>query len=105
VPETVAFQTKPQIALEQIKAARAAELPKGVVLMDAGYGNDTELRTLLTTLGLRYVAGIGLNTSVWPPGTGPLPAPAQNAPVSDTVAPPELLRPLLEYERLVGGRW
>jgi hypothetical protein len=24
---------------------------------------------------------------------------------SDTIAAPELLRPLLEYERLVGGRW
>ena len=37
-------------------------------------------------------------------GSGPR-APAQIAPVSDTVTPPELLRPLLEYERLVGGRW
>jgi SRSO17 transposase len=64
VPETIAFQTKPQIALEQIKAARAAGLPEGVVLMDAGYGNNTELRTQLTVLGLRYVAGIGPNTSV-----------------------------------------
>ena len=34
VPETIAFQTKPQIALEQIEAARAAGLPQGVVLMD-----------------------------------------------------------------------
>src|SRR6266481_2284023 len=41
VPEAIAFQTKPQIALEQIKAARTAGLPQGVVLMDAGYGNDT----------------------------------------------------------------
>ncbi len=48
VPETIAFQTKPQIALEQIKAARAAGLPDGVVLMDAGYGNNTELRTAIT---------------------------------------------------------
>jgi SRSO17 transposase len=45
VPETIAFQTKPEIALEQIKAARTAGLPQGVVLMDAGYGNDTGLRT------------------------------------------------------------
>jgi len=37
-------------------------------------------------------------------GFGPR-VPAQIAPVCDTVAPPELLRPLLEYERLVGGRW
>ena len=57
--------------MEQVKAARAAGLPEGVVLMDAGYGNDTGLRTEITTLGLRYVAGIGPNTSVWPPGAGP----------------------------------
>ena len=88
VPESIAFQTKPQIALEQIKAARAAGLPEGAVLMDAGYGNDTELRTQLTALGLRYVAGIGPNTSVWPPGTGPLPAP----PGKGIGRPPKLLR-------------
>jgi len=58
-----------------IKAARAAGLPEGAVLMDAGYGNDTELRTQVAALGLRYVAGVGPNTSLWPPGTGPLPAP------------------------------
>jgi SRSO17 transposase len=88
VPETIALQTKPEIALEQIKAARAAGLPKGVVLMDAGYGNDTRLRTEITTLGLRYVAGIGPNTSVWPPDTGPLPAP----PGKGIGRPPKLLR-------------
>ena len=57
VPEAIAFQTKPEIALEQIKAARAAGLPEGVVLMDAGYGNDTALRTAITALGMSYVAG------------------------------------------------
>src|SRR6201993_322233 len=88
IPQEIAFQTKPQIALEQIKAARAAGLPEGVVLMDAGYGNDTELRTAITALGLRYVAGIGPNTSVWPPGTGPLPAP----PGKGMGRPPKLLR-------------
>jgi SRSO17 transposase len=41
VPQTIALQTKPEIALAQIKAARAAGLPEGVVLMDAGYGNET----------------------------------------------------------------
>src|SRR5215472_5888831 len=88
VPQTIAVHTKPQIALAQIKAARAAGLPEGVVLMDAGYGNDTELRTQLTALGLRYVAGIGPQTSVWPPGTGPLPAP----PGKGLGRPPTLLR-------------
>jgi hypothetical protein len=41
LPETIALQTKPEITLEQIKAARTAGLAQGVVLMDAGYGNDT----------------------------------------------------------------
>jgi SRSO17 transposase len=72
VPEAIAFQTKPEIALEQIKAARAAGLPEGVVLMDAGYGNDTELRTAITALGMSYVAGIAATTTVWPPGASPL---------------------------------
>ena len=71
VPDTIGFRTKPEIALEQIKSACAAGLPRGVVLMDAGYGNDTELRTQLTTLDLSYVVGIGANTAVWPPGTAP----------------------------------
>src|SRR5881628_3869090 len=73
VPDTIEFQTKPEIALEQIKSAYGAGLPKGVVLMDAGYGNDTDLRTQVTALGLSYVARIGANTAVWPPGTAPLP--------------------------------
>src|ERR1700732_2804686 len=72
IPETMAFHPKPEIALEQIKAARSAALPQGVVLMDAGYGNDTSLRTEITALDMSYVAGIGPNTSVWPPGVAPL---------------------------------
>jgi SRSO17 transposase len=88
IPETIVFQTKPEIALEQIKAARTAGLPQGAVLMDAGYGNDPRLRTEITALGMSYVAGIGLNTSVWPPGTGPLPAP----PGTGIGRPPKLLR-------------
>src|ERR1700755_1216676 len=59
VPETIAFQTKPQIALDQIKTARAAGLPEGMVLMDAGYCNDTQLGAEITALGLPCVAGCG----------------------------------------------
>ncbi len=58
VPEDVVFKTKPEIALEQIAAACKAGLPRGVVLMDAGYGCNTDLRTGVSALGLRYVAGI-----------------------------------------------
>jgi SRSO17 transposase len=74
VPKEIRFKTKPQIALEQVRWACAAGLPRGVVLMDAGYGADTDLRSTITTLGLSYVAGIMPQTSVWAPGKGPLPA-------------------------------
>ena len=73
VPDQIGFQTKIEIALDQIRAACAAGLPRGVVLMDAGYGNHSDLRAALTALELSYVAGIVSNTSVWAPGTGPLP--------------------------------
>src|SRR3954464_7582654 len=58
VPEGITFQTKPEIALDQIRAATEAGLPRGVILMDAGYGSDTQLRTDVTALGLSYIAGI-----------------------------------------------
>jgi SRSO17 transposase len=73
VPEEIGFQTKPEIALDQIRAACAAGLPRGVVLMDAGYGAHSDLRTAVTALGLPYVAGILSSTTVWASGTGPLP--------------------------------
>src|SRR5215831_4553311 len=37
VPAAITFKTKPQIALEQIRAALPARVASGVVLMDAGY--------------------------------------------------------------------
>jgi SRSO17 transposase len=73
VPDQIGFQTKIEIALDQIRAACTAGLPRGVVLMDAGYGNHSDLRTALTALELSYVAGILSSTTVWAPGTGPLP--------------------------------
>jgi SRSO17 transposase len=73
IPEAVRFLSKPEIALEQIQAAWAAGLPRGVVLMDAGYGTNTRLREEIGALGLSYVAGIPPQTSVWPSGTAPLP--------------------------------
>jgi SRSO17 transposase len=73
VPDQIVFQTKIEIALDQIRAACAAGLPRGVVLIDAGYGNHSELRAALTALELSYAAGILTSTTVWAPGTGPLP--------------------------------
>jgi SRSO17 transposase len=73
VPDDIAFKTKPEIALEQVRWARQVGLPRGVVLMDAGYGASTELRSSITALDLTYVAGILPNTTVWATGEEPLP--------------------------------
>jgi SRSO17 transposase len=71
VPSDIGFKTKPEIALEQIRWACEAGLPRGVALMDAAYGVDSRLRTGMTALGVTYVAGIQPKILVWPPGTGP----------------------------------
>ena len=52
VPDAVRFETKPQIALGQIRAALAAGVPPAAVLTDAGYGVDTDFRDGVTALGL-----------------------------------------------------
>lgn len=73
VPDDVRFKTKHEIALDQLRDACAAGLPRGAVLMDAGYGHSGELRATVAALGLTYVAGILSTATVWAPGTGPLP--------------------------------
>ena len=75
VPEGTGFQTKPEIALEQIRQAMKRQLPLGVILADAGYGKGTQFRTDLTQLGLQYIVGIESNATVWKPGQQPLPSP------------------------------
>ncbi len=74
VPDEIRFQTKPRIALPQIRQAVEQEIPRGVVLVDAGYGNDSQFRAEITDLGLQYVAGVQSSTTVWAPGNGPLAA-------------------------------
>ncbi len=88
VPARVEFQTKPEIALEQIRAAVVAKVPLGVVLADAAYGINTEFRDELTKLGLEYAVGVQSSMTVWEPGKQPLPAKprGKNGPASATPA-------------------
>jgi SRSO17 transposase len=58
IPKEIAFRTKPQIALDQLRLAREAGVPCGVVLMDASYGSNADLRGGVSALALSYVAGI-----------------------------------------------
>ena len=59
VPKDVTFKTKPEIALGLLKQALEDNIPRGVVLADAGYGADTAFRNRLTALGLLYAVGVG----------------------------------------------
>ena len=73
VPDDVRFQTKPEIALQQLRQALADGVPPAPVLMDPAYGNDSKLRAGISELGLTYVAGILPTTTVWRPGEAALP--------------------------------
>ena len=64
VPESIEFQTKPKIALQQIEWACAAGLARGVVEMDCAYGSDLSLRRRLTALELTYAVGVWARTLV-----------------------------------------
>jgi SRSO17 transposase len=88
IPEEVQFQTKPQIALDQIRRSMEESVPRGVVVADAGYGVDSGFRSGITELGLEYVVGVQSSVTVWEPGTEPLPPLPRKA----LGRPPRLLR-------------
>ena len=73
VPEAIGFASKPEIALASDRGRSSSGRAAGVVLMDAGYGTDTGLRTAITALGLRYVAGIQSTTTCGLRRKAPLP--------------------------------
>jgi SRSO17 transposase len=73
VPDTIRFETKTAIALGQVRQALADGVPVGIVLGDPAYGDETDFRVGVAELGLRYMLGVRSATSVWAPGTAPLP--------------------------------
>ena len=88
VPNDIEFQTKPEIALELIRRALAEDIPRAIVLADAGYGNDTEFRDKLSGMNVLYAVGVQKNTTVWAPGTVPI----QPLPYNGKGRPRKLLR-------------
>jgi len=71
VLEEVEFATKLEIAQAQIRAAKTAGVPEGVVLTDAAYGNDTAFREALNAMQLSYCVGVQSSTTVWTGGDRP----------------------------------
>lgn len=64
IPESVLFQTKPQLAIQMIRRAVANHLPKGAVLADSAYGNNGWFREQLLEMDLEYGVGILSTTTV-----------------------------------------
>jgi len=93
VPTAAKFRTKPEIALEQLGAAKAAGVPLGIVLADAGYGNETAWREALDEMELAYCVGVQSVTTVWAAGTGPVPPKAKN----------KIGRPRTRWQRVTGS--
>lgn len=75
VPESLDFRSKNEMAAAQIRAALEAGPPRGTVLGDAAYGDDSHLRDTLTDQGLVYALGIKPLTTVWWDVHQPAPAP------------------------------
>lgn len=65
IPDDVEFKTKPQLALDMIRRAVKADLPRGTVLADEGYGNSVEFREGCRKLGLDFAVAIRSTTKVW----------------------------------------
>jgi SRSO17 transposase len=73
IPKEVEFQTKPQMALAQIRQAVEAGVPPGVVLADEVYGSNREFRSGVAELKLNYSLAVRSNTTVWALEWQPLP--------------------------------
>lgn len=58
VPKSVAFKTKPEIALEMIDRVLEQGVEHTVTVADAGYGDNSELRKALRERNEPYVLGI-----------------------------------------------
>jgi len=65
IPDDVFFRTKPELALAMVDRALEDNVPKGIVLVDSGYGDSSEFRQGLSGRGLKYGVGVHGTTKVW----------------------------------------
>lgn len=59
------FRKKPELAMQLIDKCLARDLKPGIVLLDAGYGNNGPLLLQLEERKLQYVAALGKNRIVY----------------------------------------
>jgi len=69
IPDDVAFQTKPQLALTLVARALDAGVPAAWVAADEVYGNDSKFRRALAARDQAYVLAVRRDypVSTWPP--------------------------------------
>lgn len=65
VPDSLTFKTKPQLALDMIRRAAKAKVPRGVVLADSAYGSSADFRAGVRELGLHFAVGVDPKSAVW----------------------------------------
>ncbi|HEX9560012.1 MAG TPA: IS701 family transposase [Candidatus Dormibacteraeota bacterium] len=65
IPEEVIFKTKVEQACEMIQRAVVDDIPGGVVLADAFYGDEPSFRAAVRSQGLHYAVGIKSDNRVW----------------------------------------
>ncbi len=73
VPLDVTFQTKPEIALDQIHRMHAAGVAPGSVLADEAYGRSAAFRQGIAALDMTYVMAVPSSLLVGPPAYKRLP--------------------------------
>jgi SRSO17 transposase len=65
IPDHVTFKTKPQLALDMLRRAVDADLPRGAVVADEAYGTSAEFRRGCRRLGLDFAVAVSASTRVW----------------------------------------
>jgi SRSO17 transposase len=65
IPEQVVFQTKIEQAVGMLRRAVADDVPRGVLLADAWYGDEPSFRQGADELGLDYAVGVNSDNRVW----------------------------------------
>jgi SRSO17 transposase len=69
IPEEVAFQTKPELAVGLVERAAGWKISRAPILGDCAYGKNTALRERLNEVGLEYVLSVSEEVSVFAPET------------------------------------
>lgn len=64
IPDSVQFQTKPQLAMEMLAYAFENDIPMEWITGDEVYGNSSELRSMLKNRGKKYVVAVKSNLHV-----------------------------------------